>query len=139
MDPLSSLILLSLGILFIAVEAMIYSFYIIWFGFGLILTALIQLIYPIEQFWIQLGVASIISILLFVIFYKPFKNWLNKEPINEVKDDFIKIGGTGIIKNNMLFYQGIYFKVMDTDISEINNKSVKVLKIEKNNAWIEIE
>jgi hypothetical protein len=42
--------------------------------------------------------------------------------------------GKGIIKNNMLSYQGSYFKVVDCDISALDGTEVEVIKIDKNNA-----
>jgi hypothetical protein len=43
------------------------------------------------------------------------------------------------IKNNMLSYQGSYFKVVDCDISALDGTEVEVIKIDKNNAWIKNE
>jgi hypothetical protein len=44
---------------------------------------------------------------------------------------FIKQHGKGIIKNNMLNYQGSYFKVVDCDISALDGTEVEVIKIDK--------
>ncbi|SEH66298.1 hypothetical protein BAZSYMB_SCAFFOLD00041_13 [Bathymodiolus azoricus thioautotrophic gill symbiont] len=79
----------------------------------------------------------VIAVILFLIFYNPLKSFVNKS--QNFSNDFIKQHGKGIIKNNMLSYQGSYFKVVDSDISALDGAEVEVIKIDKNNAWIKNE
>jgi membrane protein implicated in regulation of membrane protease activity len=137
MEGLSSTLLLTIGICLIFLEIVFYSFFIIWLGVALVIVAIIQYFMPLPSIWTQLVLASVISITLFALFYKPLKSFVNKSP--GLKDDFIKQYGKGMIKNQMLSYQGSYFKVVNYDISALEGIEVTVVKIEKNNAWIKYE
>lgn len=135
MASLSSLLLLSVGIFLILIELMFYTFFILWLGIALVIVAAIEYFYPLSSMWAQLILAGVISVVLFVLFYKPLKKFVHKAP--NLPDDFIQQHGSGTIKNQMLSYQGSYFQVKECDISQLEGQTVQVLKIEKNNAWIE--
>jgi hypothetical protein len=53
---------------------------------------------------------------------------LNKS--QNFSNDFIEQHGKGIIKNNMLSYQGSYFKVVDCDISALDDGTNQIIKNE---------
>lgn len=135
MEPLSTLVLFAIGLGLIALEAMMMVFFVIWIGFGFLITSGINYFHPLESFWYQVGIASIIAVILFAIFYKSLKRLMNKA--EEIKDDFIEQGGTATIKNGMVAYQGTYFTPMNMDISDMNEHKVQVIKVDKNNIWIE--
>jgi len=137
MESLSSILLLAFGISLILLEIVLYSFFIIWFGVALVIVAIVEYFMPLSSIWTQLVLTSVISIVLFASFYKPLKNFVHKSP--KLSDDFIKQHGKGIIKDQMLGYQGSYFKVVDFDISDLDGVEVTIVKIEKNNAWIKYE
>jgi membrane protein implicated in regulation of membrane protease activity len=137
MASLPPLLLISIGLVLIFLEISLYSFYIIWFGIAFIVVALIEYFFPLPSIWWQFALASGLALALFMFFYQPLKKFINQN--HAVKDDFIQQQGHGIIKNQMLNYQGSYFKVVDTDISTLEGQLVNVIKVEKNNAWIEHE
>ncbi|AYQ57814.1 hypothetical protein MS2017_2163 [Bathymodiolus thermophilus thioautotrophic gill symbiont] len=137
MESLSSVLLLTIGICLIFLEIILYSFFIIWLGMALVMVAIIEYFMPLSSIWIQFTLASVISIILFALFYKPLKSFVNKSP--GLDNDFIKQHGKGMIKNQMLSYQGSYFKVVNCDVSSLDGAEVVVIKIEKNNAWIKYE
>ena len=81
-------ILLGIGIVLIALEAVITSFILIWFGIGFMLTALISYFYTFDDGIWQIAIASFISLLLLAILRKKiFKNFLNPE--KEINDNFL--------------------------------------------------
>ncbi|SHN90283.1 NfeD family protein [bacterium endosymbiont of Bathymodiolus sp. 5 South] len=137
MDSLSVTLLFSLGIFFTFLEVILYSFFIIWFGIAFLVVAIIEFFFPLPSIWVQLSLVVVIAVVLFLAFYKPLKSFVNKS--QNFSNDFIKQHGKGIIKNNMLNYQGSYFKVVDCDISALDGTEVEVIKIDKNNAWIKNE
>ncbi len=126
--------LFAIGLVLIFIEVGLYSFFVIWFGIAFIVVAVLEYSYGLPSIWWQFAWVSVLALVLFALFYKPLKRLVSKN--NTVKDDFIKQQGSGIIKNQMLNYQGSYFKVPDTDLSALEGKTVAVMKIEKNNAWI---
>lgn len=134
MDSLSPLILLSVGLVLIFLEIGLASFFIIWFGLAFVVIAVVEYLYPLPSLWLQLSLTGALAVVLFILFYRPLKGFVNSN--HEVKDDFIKQHGQGEIKNQMLNYQGSYFKVVGSDISALEGRQVKVIKVKKNNAWI---
>jgi membrane protein implicated in regulation of membrane protease activity len=137
MDSLSPLILLAIGLVLMFLEISLYSFFIIWFGVAFVIVAVVEYFYPLSSIWWQLSLIALIALILFALFSRPLKRLVNQN--NEVKDDFIKQHGNGVINNQMLNYQGSYFKVVGTNVSQLEGQQVKVIKVEKNNAWIEYE
>ncbi len=134
MNGLSPLILLSIGLVLIFLEIGLASFFVIWFGVAFVVVAIIEYFYPLSSIWWQLLLAGSLGVVLFALFYRPLKKFIDNN--DEIKGDFIKQHGKGEIKNQMLSYQGSYFKVVNKDITTLEGKQVKVTKVEKNNAWI---
>lgn len=131
-------ILLAIGILFIAFEAMLGSFVIIWFGIGFGITAFISNFYTFSDGIWQIATVSFISILLLLVFRKKILETILKSKI-EVSDDFLNERGIGEIKNSKVFYKGTYWEV-DSEIKTDNfeeGEKVVVLKTSKNNATIQ--
>lgn len=130
-------ILLGIGVVLIALEAVITSFILIWFGIGFMLTALISYFYPFNDGIWQLAIASFISLLLLLILRKKvFESFL--KPEKEINDNFLNEKGFGLIKNQKVFYKGTYFEI-DGSIDETQFKEgekVVVSKTYKNFAVI---
>ena len=130
-------VLLGIGVVLIAFEAIITSFILIWFGIGFILTGLISYVYPFEDGVWQLAVASIISFLLLALLRKKtFAKFL--KPDEAINDNFLNEKGFGEIKNQKVFYKGTYWEI-DGSIDESSFKEgekVIVTKTYKNSAII---
>lgn len=131
-------ILLAIGILFVAFEAMLGSFVIIWFGIGFGITAFISNFYTFSDGIWQLATVSFISIILLLVFRKKVLETILKSKI-EISDDFLNERGIGEIKNSKVFYKGTYWEI-DSEIKTDNfeeGEKVIVLKTSKNNATIQ--
>jgi membrane protein implicated in regulation of membrane protease activity len=131
-------ILLGIGVVLIAFEAVVTSFILIWFGIGFILTAFISYLYPFNDGMWQLAIASFISILLLLLLRKrTFKKFLSSD--EKITDNFLNEKGIGEIKNKKVFYKGTYWEI-DGNIDEslfIEGEKVVVTKTFKNFASIE--
>lgn len=131
-------ILLAIGILFIAFEAILGSFVIIWFGIGFGITAFISNFYTFPDGIWQLATVSFISIILLLVFRKKVLETIFKSK-TEISDDFFNERGIGEIKNSKVFYKGTYWEIdseIKTDSFEEGEKVV-VLKTFKNSATIQ--
>jgi len=130
-------ILLGIGIVLIALEAVITSFILIWFGIGFMLTALISYFYPFSDGIWQIAIASFISLLLLVLLRKKiFESFL--KPDEKISDNFFDEEGFGVMKNQKVFYKGTYWEI-DGSIDESQFKEdekVIVTKTYKNFAII---
>ena len=131
-------ILLAIGVALIALEAVITSFILIWFGIGFIITAAISYLYPFSDGVWQLATASVISlILLFLLRKKVLESFLKSQ--KNISDNFLDEKGIGEIKNSMVLYKGTYWQIdskfEDKEFNE--GEKVIVLKTFRNHATIE--
>jgi len=131
-------ILLGIGVILIALESVIASFILMWFGIGFILTAFISYLYAFDDGIWQLSIASFISILLLLLLRKrTFKKFLSSN--EKISDNFLNEKGIGEIKNDKVFYKGTYWEI-DGEINEsifTEGEKVLVTKTFKNSATIE--
>ncbi len=137
LDVINPYVLLGIGLIFIAFEAIITSFILIWFGFGFVLTSFISFAYDYTDGLWQLGTVAFIS-LLFVLLLrkKALEKFLKSE--EEVNDNFLDEEGIGQIKNSKVFYKGTYWEI-DSSLNEdefSEGEKVIVTKTQKNFANI---
>lgn len=129
--------LLAIGITLIALEAVIASFVVIWFGFGFVLVAFISFFYAYSNVIWQLSTISIFSMILIFTFRNKFiKKFLESKV--KVSDDFLNEEGIGEIKNSKVFYKGTYWEIdQNININDFEeNEKIIVLKTSRNVAFI---
>lgn len=130
-------LLLAIGIILIALEVFVTSFVVIWFGLGFLLVSIIEVFYPLENIFIQLGLVSIFSLLLLFLFRKRVKNRFFKAQ-KEIKDDFFNESGYGEVKSGKIFFKGTFWDFeanVDVDLYKEKDK-VFVEKTKNNIAYI---
>lgn len=131
-------ILLAIGVALVALEALIASFIVIWFGIGFLIVAIISFFFIFSAGVWQLATISLISIFLILFLRKKVVDTFSKSKI-EVSDDFLNEKGIGEIKNSKVFYKGTYWEI-DSNLDEkefFEGEKVLVLKTSKNMALIE--
>lgn len=131
-------ILLAIGVALVALEALIASFILIWFGISFIIVAVISYFVVFSGAVWQLATVSLISIILILVLRKKVVEIFLKSKV-EVSDDYLNEKGIGKIKNSKVFYKGTYWDI-DSQLDEkefIEGEKVEVLKTFKNKATIE--
>lgn len=131
-------ILLAIGVALVALEALIASFILIWFGISFIIVAIISYFLVFSGAVWQLATVSLISIILILVLRKKVVEIFLKSKV-EVSDDYLNEKGIGEIKNSKVFYKGTYWDI-DSQLDEkefIEGEKVEVLKTFKNKATIE--
>ena len=131
-------ILLAIGVALVALEALIASFIVIWFGIGFLIVAIISFFFIFSAGVWQLATISLISIFLILFLRKKVVDTFSKSKI-EVSDDFLNEKGIGEIKNSKVFYKGTYWE-FDPNINKDDFKEdekIIVLETSKNIAFIE--
>jgi membrane protein implicated in regulation of membrane protease activity len=131
-------ILLAIGVALIALEALIASFILIWFGISFIIVAVISYFVLFSGAVWQLATVSLLSIFLILFLRKKVVEIVSTPKI-DVSDDFLNEKGIGEIKNSKVFYKGTYWDI-DSEIDEkefLEGEKVLVLKTFKNRATIE--
>jgi len=138
LSVIDSYILLAIGVVLIALEAVIVSFVLIWFGIGFVLTALLSYFLPFHDGIWQIATASIISlILLLMLRKKALESFLKSK--KDISDNFFDEKGIGEIRNSKVFYKATYWDI-DSKLDEkefVDGEKVMVLKTHKNKATIE--
>ena len=137
LDVINPYILLGIGIVLIALEAIIVSFVLIWFGLGFLITALISFIFDYSDGMWQLGTVAIISLFFIVLLRKKvLEKFLKSE--EDINDNFLDEKGIGQIKDSKVFYKGTYWEVefAKDEFKLEENQKVDVLKTYKNLAVI---
>ena len=134
MIAISSVLLASIGIGLIAVEVFLFSFFLMFIGISCLIVALFHHFIPFEILWSQLIVVSVISIALVFVFRTRLKA-IFKKGEKEINQNFLQEGGSGVIKNDMVFFKGVYFKV-DGNKKYKEDENVEVIKTIKNIAYL---
>jgi len=126
-------IFLGIGVLLIAIEAMVLSYFLMFFGAGFLLVGILIFFVEISLLW-QLLLAFVISILLLLILRRPIKNYFNKSD-NSLNPEFLNETGIGEVKEGMIYFKGTFWKA---DISDLNaGDKVKVLGVKNGQIIIE--
>lgn len=134
MIALSSLVLATIGVGLIAVEVFLFSFFLMFIGLAFLIVSLFHHFVPFEIIWTQLIVVSIISVAL-VFFFRTKLKSIFKKGEKDLNQNFLKEGGSGVIKNNMVFFKGVYFEI-DGSFKYKENEKVEVIKTMKNIAYL---
>lgn len=137
LDPLSVYALLGIGLVLVGLEISLASFYIIWFGIGFCLVALIEYFYPFSSFLHQSAAALLISLILLFLLKRRLKEFMQKNE-KEIKDNFLNEEGEGVIKHGMVSYKGTLWEIDPRGLQIEEGQRVKVIKTKKNRATIEL-
>ena len=126
--------LLAAGILMIGLEALVFSFFFIWLGFGFVVVAGLSYFGLFENGVAQLATAVSIGL----VFLLALRKWSIKM-INKTQDDTeekIHKSGIGTIDNGMIKMDGTFWQ-SDDDLSVYTDgDKVEVIDIVNNKAKI---
>jgi membrane protein implicated in regulation of membrane protease activity len=118
MDAISSSLLIAIGILLIGLEAIIFSFVIFFLGIGFIIVALISYFYTFDDAITQLALSFIIAIIGVYLFRGKLLNKISTP--SEEKEERSHISGIGYIDEDMVKFDGTYWRC-DDDLSQYKN------------------
>ena len=124
--------LLAAGILMIGLEALVFSFFFIWLGFGFVVVAGLTYFGMFENGIAQLATAVTIGLLLVFALRKWSMNMINKT--QDDTEEKIHQSGIGTIENGMIKMDGTYWQ-SDEDLREYKDgDKVEVVDIVNNKA-----
>ena len=124
--------LLALGIILIGLEALVFSFFLIWIGIGFIVVAGLGYFGLFESATAQIAVAVSIGLFLLLALRKWSMQFINKT--EDDTEEKIHKGGVGIIDGGMIKMDGTYWQ-SDDDLSIYKDgDKVKVIDIVNNKA-----
>jgi len=139
--------LIAIGVLLIALEALFYSFILIWFGIAFILVGLLtsidisttdgisSSIYT-DGLW-QLASVGIIALILLLLLRSRVLNRFLKPSKHQHNDDFLNTSGIGEIHEGRVYFKGTYWEYHNKDTNFKDGESVQVISTQGNTAIIE--
>jgi membrane protein implicated in regulation of membrane protease activity len=110
--------LIAIGILLIGLEALIFSFMVFFLGMALIIVAIISYFYTFENAIIQLALAAVIALASAFVLRNYILEKLSKS--SEEPEERTHISGVGYIDEDMVKFDGTYWK-SDDDLSQYKN------------------
>jgi len=132
MDAIEWGYLLALGIVLIGLEALLFSFVLLWIGIGFIVVALMSYLMLFESGYVQIAVAVSIGLVLVLALRKWSMNLVNKT--EDDTEEKVHKGGVGIIDGGMIKMNGTYWQ-SDDDLSGYKEgERVEVIDIVNNKA-----
>lgn len=128
-------ILFSFGLALTMLELMVGGVFLLWFGFAALILSGIELFHPIKLTG-QIILFSIMSFLLLVLYIMVIKPMC--KPKSDMTDYFLPKSGEGIITNNMVEFDGSYWRIKfyDKKFPLKNGDKVYIKDIEGNVAKI---
>ena len=130
MEAISVSYLLAIGILFIGLEAMTFSFVLFFFGLGFIFVALISTFIVFENAYIQIALAFVLALFLAVLLRKTLLLKLSKTSTQE--ETRTHVSGVGYVEDGTVKFDGTYWKTLD-DLSQYKDGDrVEVIDVKEN-------
>ncbi len=132
---ISPLILIAIGIVLIALEILTFTFILLWFGIAFVIVGLLSYLIPFSDGIYQVGMLSIISILLLFTLRTKSLEIFMKAKNKDHNDDFLNQSGIGIIRDGKVYFKATYWNIVSNDKFE-ENENVTVISTEGSNANI---
>ena len=132
MDAIDWAYLFALGIVLIGLEALLFSFVLLWIGIGFIAVAVLSYFELFESGYAQMAVAVSIGLVLVLALRKWSMKMINKS--EDDTEEKIHKGGIGIIDGGMIKMNGTFWQ-SDDDLSVYKDGDrVEVVDIVNNKA-----
>lgn len=137
MEAITYEYLVAAGILFIGLEVFTFSFVLFFLGLGLIIVGGISYFYTFESAWVQLALASVLSLVLAYLLRDTLLKKISKPQTQE--EQKTHRSGIGVIQDGAVKFDGSFWQT-DDDISELENgQKVEVVDVIENKVVLKME
>ena len=132
MEAIDWAYLVAIGIILIGIEALLFSFVLLWIGIGFLVVAVLSFFTLFDSGYAQIAVAVSIGLLLVLMLRKWSMNLVNKT--EDDTEEKIHKEGIGVVEGGMIRMNGTYWQ-SDDDLSGYKEGDrVKVVDIVNNKA-----
>lgn len=132
MEAIDWAYLLAIGIVLIGIEALIFSFVLLWIGIGFLAVAVLSYFLLFESGYAQIAVAVSIGLVLVLLLRKWSMTLINKS--EDDTEEKIHKSGVGVIDGGMIKMDGTFWQ-SDDDLSAYKDGDrVEVVDIINNKA-----
>jgi len=130
MEVIDWFYLLAVGILLVGIEALFFSFFLVWIGIGFLVVSVLTYIGLYDNGVAQIASACVIGLVLVFALRKWSMNMLNRTQDNS--EEKVHKRGIGIIDNGMIKMDGTYWR-SDDDLSGYQNgDKVEIIDVVNN-------
>ena len=130
MEVIDWFYLLAVGILLVGIEALFFSFFLVWIGIGFLVVSVLTYIGLYDNGVAQIASACVIGLVLVFALRKWSMNMLNRTQDNS--EEKVHKRGIGIIDNGMIKMDGTYWR-SDDDLSGFQNgDKVEIIDVVNN-------
>jgi len=134
---LSPTILVTIGIILIALESLTFSFVVLWFGVAFIIVGGISYLDPSLDLRWQLSLMALISMTLLSVLRTRAMKMMMKTQGKENNDNFLNSPGYGVIKDGKVYYKATYWDIEPGNKESLSEgDEVYVEKTQNNIAYI---
>ena len=130
LEVISVSYLFAIGILFIGLEALVFSFVLFFLGIGFIVVAFISLFYSFESALLQIAVALLIAIISAFGFRKTLQTRVLNS--SDESEERAHVTGIGIVEDGMIKFDGTYWKTLEDLSCYRDGDHVEVIDVENN-------
>ena len=132
MEAIDWAYLLAIGIVLIGIEALIFSFVLLWIGIGFLAVAVLSYFLLFDSGYAQIAVAVSIGLVLVLLLRKWSMTLINKS--EDDTEEKIHKSGVGVIDGGMIKMDGTFWQ-SDDDLSAYKDGDrVEVVDIINNKA-----
>lgn len=122
--------LIAAGIFLIGLEIVLYSFFIVWIGIGLILVGLSSYLIAFDDGYVQLAIAFSIGFMLAFMLRKRAMEFVDSS--EDSSEEYVHQRGIGIVDNGRIRMDGTFWQT-DDDISDfVDGDRVEIVDIRSN-------
>lgn len=130
--------LIAAGVALIAIEAVVFSFVVFWFGLATVIVGVLSYLFSFNDGLHQLVAIALIAMVLLITLRAKVLERFMKAKGKDHDDDFLNEEGEGIIENGKVYFKATYWKIDSSESFEEGEKvkvlstkgaSAKVLKI----------
>lgn len=132
----SPTVLIAIGIVLVALEALLLSFFIFWFGIATVIVGISSYFITYSNGLWQLASIAILALVLLTMLRTKAIGLLMKAQGRDHDDDFFNESGEGIIKEGRVYFKGTYWKI-DASQKFKNNEKVRVTGTKGSVAFVE--
>lgn len=132
MEVIDSSYLLAIGIVMIGLEALIFSFFLVWLGLGFVIVAGLSYFGLFDSGIAQIAASVSIGLLLVFALRKWSMNMINKS--QDTREEKVHKSGIGIVSEGMIKMDGTFWKTDDDLSAYKDGDRVDVMDIINNKA-----
>lgn len=129
-ETISISFLIAIGILFIGLEVLLFSFVLFFFGLGFLAVALLSFFYSFDNGLAQIAIASTIALLLAFALRKYLMQRLSKT--NNKPETRVHVAGIGFVEDGMVKFDGTYWECLDDVSAYKDGDKVEVIDVVDN-------